>query len=440
MSSKSSQFTVYAEKAGSAILRRAVDFSFQPRNNIDFSEWIALLTLCLAPLVLHIVAGVPTTTYFEHKRPQWHDQITLYNPTSIIWRYFVITDRRVRAKSWNAEDMAASNTLFWTAKGWDGSESIMRSSRVFLTRIPSRTRISFFSATSAKTLTITLQGVQAIYCLLVRPLDWGVAMAIDSIFFPLALLGLLRLPAAIWLTEDYSYADYNTDVKIPQVPASNRDSNVRQSEDRPFTQPKTLRAMGLLDASPSLLVKSEYAAQNWRGILVRVLFLLPLAGFALTSLCFTFPRSGVIFTVTALCLNLFYTVFLCASATILSAYIILGRSTTTIIPCITSCWYKVYTAFLGLLAFLLILAAALETKKTPCGKHTTLGKNSFVEVCGEKFFNASTTEGLFGVAEWVTVPMQVAKTRIELHKFDGWCSGKLDSAVFFSANITASTL
>jgi hypothetical protein len=150
----------------------------------------------------------------------------------------------------------------------------MRSSRVFLTRIPSRARISFFSATSAKTLTITLQGVQAIYCLLVRPLDWGVAMAVDSIFFPLALLGLLRLPAAIWLTEDYSYADYSTDVKIPQVPASNRDSNVRQSEDRPFTQPKTLRTMGLLDASPSLLVKSEYAARNWRGILVRVLFLL----------------------------------------------------------------------------------------------------------------------------------------------------------------------
>jgi hypothetical protein len=119
----------------------------------------------------------------------------------------------------------------------------MRSSRVFLTRIPSRTRISFFSATSAKTLTITLQGVQAIYCLLVRPLDWGVAMAIDSIFFPLALLGLLRLPAAIWLTEDYSYADYNTDVKIPQVPASNRDSNVRRSEDRPFTQPKTLTSL-----------------------------------------------------------------------------------------------------------------------------------------------------------------------------------------------------
>jgi hypothetical protein len=169
------------------------------------------------------------------------------------------------------------------------------------------------------------------------------------------------------------------------------------------------------------------------------LFLLPLASFALLSLCFTSLRSGVIFTVTALCLNLFYTVFLCASATILSAYIILGRSTTTIIPCITSCWYKVYTAFLGLLAFLLILAAALETKKTPCGKHTTLGKNNFVEVCGEKFFNASTTEGLFGVAELVTVPMQMAKTRMELHKFDGWCSGKLDSAVFFSANITAST-
>jgi hypothetical protein len=336
--------------------------------------------------------------------------------------------------------MAASNAIFWTARGWDGSQSVMSSSRVFLTRVPSRARIGFFSATSVKTLIIALQGVQAIYCLLIKPLNWGVAMAVDSVFFPLAVFGLLRLPAALWLTEDYSYADYNNDVKIPQVPASNSDSMVRQSEDRPSTQPRTLWTMGLLDALPPSSVKSMYAAQNWRGIIVRVLFLLPLASFALISIFFTFPRSGVTFTVTALCLNLFYTIFLCASATILSTYIILGRSTTTIIPCITSRWYKGYTAFLGLLAFLLILAAALETKKTPCGKHTTLGEDKFVAVCGGKLFNASTTEGLFGVADWMTVPTQVAKTQMELYKFDGWCSGELNSAVFFSANITASTL
>jgi hypothetical protein len=314
---------------------------------------------------------------------------------------------------------------------------MMSSSRIFLTRIPSRTRISLLSATSAKTLTITLQGVQSIYSLLIKPRNWGFVMALDSVFFPLAVLGLLRLPAALWLTEDFSYADYNKDVEILRAPVSISDSTVHQSQDPSSTQSKTLLTMGLLDVESSSLNDSMHPTQSWRGIFVRVLFLLPLTGLFMTSLFFTFPRKGVGFTLTGLFLNVFYTIFLCASVTIFSIYIILGLSTTTIIPCITSRWYKVYTAFLSLLAFLLILAAALETKKTPCGKYTTVLKENFDDVCGGMFFSASKTDGHFGVAK-LTGPAQAAKIQMEVHKFDGWCNGKLDTAIFFSENITAS--
>lgn len=35
-----------------------VDTKFQAQDT-DFGEWIALFTLCLAPIVAHLIAGVP---------------------------------------------------------------------------------------------------------------------------------------------------------------------------------------------------------------------------------------------------------------------------------------------------------------------------------------------------------------------------------------------
>ena len=31
-------------------------------HEIDRSDWVSLLTLCLAPLIAHIIAGVPSPT------------------------------------------------------------------------------------------------------------------------------------------------------------------------------------------------------------------------------------------------------------------------------------------------------------------------------------------------------------------------------------------
>jgi hypothetical protein len=53
------------------------------------------LTLSLAHFLLDILDGVPTPVYlFTDHRPRWYEYITHFNPTFIVWRYFVITDRR----------------------------------------------------------------------------------------------------------------------------------------------------------------------------------------------------------------------------------------------------------------------------------------------------------------------------------------------------------
>lgn len=98
-------------------------------ESISPSDWLAQFTLCLAPLVVHIFIGVPVAVYLHRNEPRWHDMIGFYNPTTIIWRYMAITERRARAKQWKAIDMGATNTRFWDGKQWDGSETMMEKSR-----------------------------------------------------------------------------------------------------------------------------------------------------------------------------------------------------------------------------------------------------------------------------------------------------------------------
>jgi len=179
----------------------AVLFSRQSQD-IQFNEWIDLSTLCLAPLIAHIIAGVPSAT-FRHpeRRPKWHERMGIFNPTSIIWRYFAILDRRVRAKSWDALTMAASNAVFWTSEGWDGSEAMITKSDEYCLRKPAHTHIDFFSGTSAKTLIVALQGVEALYTLLLgitspKSNKYANLVAFNFVFTPLAIFGLLRLPVA----------------------------------------------------------------------------------------------------------------------------------------------------------------------------------------------------------------------------------------------------
>src|SRR5579871_1490129 len=100
---------------------------------ITLNEWFSLITLCLVPLVTHIVVAIPTIVCLQAKRPRWHDKIGLYNPTSILWHYFAIADRRIRSKDWEPYDLAAANIYFWVDDGWDGSEKRVETSRPFCT-------------------------------------------------------------------------------------------------------------------------------------------------------------------------------------------------------------------------------------------------------------------------------------------------------------------
>ncbi|KAF2093223.1 hypothetical protein NA57DRAFT_48585, partial [Rhizodiscina lignyota] len=339
-------------------------------KDISFDEWIMLLTLCLAPLIAHLVAGVPTPTYLQAKRPSWHERTGLFNPTSVIWRYFSIMDRR--ARSWNPLELAASNAVFWTNKGWNGSEEMIEESSNYHLRLPAKTHIDLISGTAAKTLIVTLQGVQSIYTLTMGMAhpgsnNYGYSVSIQSVFLPLAIFGLFRLPVACWLAEDYSFANFDM-------------LNLSCAQRASLELKQTTRAIeSLLPAREDTFLPTK----SIQGILVRTTCITVLIIFWGFAAYYIIPFQGTTndFSVTTLLIDIFYLFFLTVTIAVLSYYFWHGSSRSTIILCMSHMWYKVYTLSLFAFIIVIITIAALETRKTPCGTYTSYSKADDGKLC-----------------------------------------------------------
>ncbi|KAG8670616.1 hypothetical protein FPOAC2_09989 [Fusarium poae] len=330
-------------------------------QDITISDWISVLTLCLAPLIAHVLIGAPSPTYLSLSRPPWHERLCHYNPTSILWRYAMVTDRRIRAKNWDRIDLAATNALFWTDEGWDGSEEIIQYSRPRCVQLPDDDRVTFLSRDAFKTLIITVQGLQAIILLLGSQIDpaapgFTVFMGVDIIFFPVALFGLLRLCSCIWLTDEFSFASM---------------------EDVPLGTPQMIdcstASFELLTTNPSLSGPQRYHNTSfWGSRVFRTAYVVAQLALIALALSFIVTLGGSFFyTFTTFVVILFYLFVIGVSALITIWYIGVKSSRSTVLPCISSVWYKFYTGLMLGFGIALIVIACIETRKTPCGKFTS---------------------------------------------------------------------
>ncbi|KAI0898808.1 hypothetical protein F4806DRAFT_314626 [Annulohypoxylon nitens] len=339
-------------------------------GDIAFTEWCSLFTLCLAPLIAHIAAGFPQPSYLSPRPPKWHERIALYNPTSILWRYAAIADRRIRAKTWDRRDLAGTNALFWTSQGWDGSEEMITLSSPHCTRLPQDTRINFFSGEFLKTVIVTLQGVQTVVGLGLALGDGSHAkdgfityMGVDLIFFPLAFIGLVRLFCAVWLTDDFAYSTAQSGSNGQELQAvSTKDGERRVSFDSLLHE----------DLSAPVVQEDRFLPTSyWASRVFRAIFLLPTL--LLLGMCLLFiiqPNGGKQFTTTAFLVALFYFIFLSATLLICGYYLARGHTSTTL-PCLSSRWYEAYTGILAGMALIIFLVSCIETRRTACGRWTS---------------------------------------------------------------------
>ncbi|EUC51141.1 hypothetical protein COCMIDRAFT_80258, partial [Bipolaris oryzae ATCC 44560] len=345
---------------------------------ITFSEWIALFTLCLAPLIAHVASGAPAISYLTDRRLKWYDHICIYNPTSIIWRYAAITDRRIRAINWSRQDFAASNAIFWTSNGWDGSEHMASATAQYCLRYPETTHARPLSLTTLKTVITTLQGISALMILIgaitgSSMLPDRVGFGVDTIFFPLAILGLLRLSAAAWLTEDYVYQDYGQRADSMWEMAS-------QSSSRPVDKDSEINAHESRTGRDPLLVSRFQSAgfrspeSSWGSRIFRFIFLGILwAVWVLAVFCIVPSIGGGVayYTTTSFLLSLYYFMFTTVTAAIYTLFFFRGKTTNTILPCISSTWYRLYTILFTGLMIGLVVIASIETSKTVDGSYSS---------------------------------------------------------------------
>jgi hypothetical protein len=144
-----------------------------------------------------------------------------------------------------------------------------------------------------------------------------------------------------------------------------------------------------LDAQDNIYQDSPfYAPHGWRGLTVRALFLLLTIGLLIISILSLSPWSVTHYSATTFSISVFYIIFTGVTVILLVVYNLLGKSATTIIPCVCDGWYKIYTCALYLVMLILITIAALNTRRTPCGRYTSFSPDHDVYsvLCGSSTY------------------------------------------------------
>jgi hypothetical protein len=352
--------------------KRRLKVVYQSKS-IPLNEWLAQFTLCFTPFATHLLTGVPSFVRTPGAKPPslWH-QIAFFHPMTIIWRYAMIADRRIRARNWSPADLAATNAAFWTGAYWDGSESIMFESREWVTRAPHHNRVPWISVSIVGTVIVTIQGVQAIYQL--SEILWKHVTPIQGLagmFVPLALGSLFRIPCALWLTSDFGYGDGDGTTRLnngASWPLSRPDTG------RTGESTVTLGVGGTLDMDDRLAIQgtSMRPQRYWKAVVFRLFYLLFILAIILTfGIGHVLAQPDIPDVASVIILHFLY-ISLCLILFLLSIYyFIRGQGDTTLIPCINSTWYTIFTLLWYAWAVACIVINSLEMRRTYCGVYTT---------------------------------------------------------------------
>lgn len=272
--------------------------------------------------------------------------------------------------------MAACNAVFWDGhKGrWDGSEEIMVRSRAWITKLPEEKHVPVLSASSLATVVLTLQGVQAIFLIiaaLIPNVPYHIGLGLPYVFFPLGCLGLPRLLAAFWLSNDYGYLNTEEMGLVRGITGSSvRTQKVVQGHVLEY--PVDDRAV---EANVSDRLQDRHC---WKGIVYRMFWIVSICALlgisvaATSKLWWGYAPNMPYCSLSHLMFNTMYLVTTSCGLLIHCTYVLMGRTGTTLIPCIHSTWYKIFTIILIAMALVSVLSNLLETRQLLDGTTTTL--------------------------------------------------------------------
>lgn len=227
---------------------------------------------------------------------------------------------------------------------------------------------------------------------------------VNGLFIPIGILGALRLCAAPWLSDDFLF-------RKPDIFKLN---NVSPFENHAPKDSRRWSIDSLIDEySPEAMARNHpdittpRAERMWASRLFRAFYLLPIMGCFVIDFLFITPWVGTfgwvgIWTTTSWTLGLYYLAHLLPTLAIFTFYLSRGPIQSTMIPCISSWWYKIYSMFIVAFTVVLIIIASIETNETVCGKYTSLDPK-YGDPCATGdlvvfHFNSGST-GPFALAE-----------------------------------------
>jgi hypothetical protein len=188
---------------------------------------------------------------------------------------------------------------------------------------------------------------------------------------PIGLLGLLRLPAAAWVSNEWGYTfpkkrnelGYKTG-ELGKEYTALRTSEVMR-EDPEECQSQLNKERRLLDT------------RSWKCLAYRAWWILSISGLMalairdITAMFNPYTRNQPLSVSDLLYLILYLE--LCTGFLLITPALVLQRDhASTIIPCIQSLWYKLYTGLMMLTALAAVILASLETVQLPNGIFTTM--------------------------------------------------------------------
>jgi hypothetical protein len=277
-------------------------------------------------------------------------------------------------------------------RGWDGDEEFESTYEIKELYLPDKdkTHAGIISGSTMQTATVTMQGIQAIYNVIsmLFPLGGYFMGALGGLFVPIALLGLVRLPAAPWLSTNYAlihieishgpskkteYCDVNCGDRDSaktglRTEVTHLEDDGRANTNTCTSTNKNTNTNTNTDTDTKMNLRPE---SDWCARLYRIWWALSMGALAL--LCLIADIQGFwiqeVFSATIFVERLMYLVLIGGLFLIHVIYILKRRTRTTIIPCIGSLWYTIYTYVLIFLAVVCFVLACLETRIISCGSN-----------------------------------------------------------------------
>lgn len=223
--------------------------------------------------------------------------------------------------------------------------------------------------------------------------------------------------------------------------------NTTSVQLRLYSTRSTVSYESLLEPTSRCLSSTFRPTTSWRARFFRFFFMLPILGLLVLCILELIPWSSTApasfpwryyLAPTMLLVIILYSIFITVTSFTFSYYFLRDLSATTVIPCIVSTWYQIYTLILIILMVLLIIVAAVETRKAPCGIYTSWPADW--QVCPGTFIKPDATDFAFGLAMRYVGPRNTTSLpqgEYRIVEYDGWCTGTTgESQYVISRNLT----